>query len=186
MNFRRLAKKVCGVDPDAVVLKNPFFDEAKIGKGECLPYDDEKFDIVYTDNVFEHLEDPQKVFLEVHRVLKENGCFISKTPNIYHYVPLLARITPHWLHVLYANLLGRKEEDTYPTFYRANSRKKIMRLAKRTGFKIEQIILVEGRPEYLRFFPLAYLGGFVYERLVNKFNWLESFKIVICVVLRKI
>ncbi len=51
MDFRNVAGKVCGIDPDERVLTNTMLDEARVGVGERIPYDDEAFDLVFADNV---------------------------------------------------------------------------------------------------------------------------------------
>src|SRR5690348_2212167 len=70
MNFRDLAGKVCGVDLDPRVMDNPYLHDAKVADGGRIPYEDGRFDLVFSDNVLEHLDEPAKVFTEVARVLK--------------------------------------------------------------------------------------------------------------------
>ncbi len=67
MNFRGLAARVCGVDPDERVQANPYLDEGKVGFGESIPYKDGEFDVVIADNVLEHLERSEQVFKEIAR-----------------------------------------------------------------------------------------------------------------------
>lgn len=56
-----------------------------------LPYKNNTFDIVFCKSVIEHLYYPEKVFKEVNRILKPEGCFIVMTPDyestkdIFHY-----------------------------------------------------------------------------------------------------
>lgn len=54
-------------------------------KGENLPFEDKKFDLVIIDNVLDHCENPSKVMNEAVRVLKENGSiyFRQNTYNMY-------------------------------------------------------------------------------------------------------
>ncbi|MEI2780661.1 MAG: hypothetical protein V9H25_05130 [Candidatus Competibacter sp.] len=40
----------------------------------------------------------RSVFREVARVLKRGGVFLFKTPNKTHYMPTIARLTPHRFH----------------------------------------------------------------------------------------
>ena len=55
MNFRGLAARVCGVDLDPRVVDNPMLDEGKIADAGGIPYPDAAFDLVFADNVLEHL-----------------------------------------------------------------------------------------------------------------------------------
>ena len=67
---------------------------------EALPFPDDFFDYVTMLAVLEHLENPDQVFLEVHRVLKTGGKFIFTTP----------KARGEWLMHLYA---GEEELDHY-------------------------------------------------------------------------
>jgi SAM-dependent methyltransferase len=185
MNFRGLAKKVCGVDLDKRVVCNPFLDEGKLADAAGIPYDDQTFDVVFSDNVLEHLENPGIVFQEINRVLKPGGKFLFKTPNKWHYMPLISRLTPQWFHEFYNKKRGMDSSDLFPTHYRANSYRAIVNLAGSNGFSVDYVTFVEGRPEYLRIHWLLYLPGFIYERTVNASNLLRSFRILLQGCLRK-
>ena len=53
----------------------------KMGDLEKLPFDDNKFDLVYSAFVFEHLDNPEKVINEGIRVLKRGGQLLIVAPN---------------------------------------------------------------------------------------------------------
>lgn len=185
MHFKGLAGRVCGVDLDPRVMENPHLDEARVSDAGEIPYDDATFDLVFADNVMEHLAEPEAVLAEIARVLKPGGHLLFKTPNKHHYMPLIARTTPHWFHEWYNGLRGREHEDTFPTLYRLNSRGAVRRAAAATRYEVVAVELLESRPEYLRLTALTYLFGFLYERLVNRVPGLDRFRIVLIAQLRK-
>jgi SAM-dependent methyltransferase len=185
MNFRGRAGRVCGLDPDPRVSQNPYLDEAKVGLGEKVPWSEATFDVVIADNVLEHLERPREVFSEIRRVLRPGGVFLFKTPNRRHYVAQLSRLTPHAFHQLYNRLRNRASEDTFPTFYRANTPADVRAIASATGLEAVAFRHVESRPEYLRMLAATYLAGIAYERLVNSSDWLAGFRVSLMGELRR-
>lgn len=63
------------IDPDRVVDST----------GEQLPFPDESFDIVYSANVLEHTENPERVLRESVRVLRPGGLLHMEMPNYLSY-----------------------------------------------------------------------------------------------------
>lgn len=185
MNFLDHAARVCGVDPDPRVVDNPYLHEGREGYGESIPYDDESFDVVISDNVFEHLDNPAQVISEMRRVLKPGGRLVAKTPNFWHYVALGATVTPHSFHRRFNAARGRDAEDTFPTRYRANTRRLLRGLARETDMALVSCEMIEGRPEYLRRWWSTYLIGTLYERLVNSTRLLEPFRCVLIAEFQK-
>lgn len=51
------------------------------GVGEALPFSDDRFDLVYSSNVLEHVDEPAQVIAEIIRVLKPGGCAQLVVPN---------------------------------------------------------------------------------------------------------
>lgn len=187
MNFKGIADFVAGVDPSDAVFENPYLDEAKLIdlKLNVIPFDENTFDLIFSDNVLEHIENPGVILKELFRVLKPGGVFLAKTPNKYHYMPLVASFTPTWFHVYYNKLRGREEIDTFPTRYKLNTAKDIKNNIKNTSFSVMNIEYIEGRPEYLRIFPLLYLTGFIYERIVNSSGLFKKIRCVLMFTLKK-
>lgn len=178
MNFRNECRRICGVDPDPRVVDNPYLHEGKVSFGENLPYPDSTFDVVFCDNVMEHLDNPVAVLTEVARVLKPGGHFLWKTPNKLHYVPLLASLTPTRFHQFINKKRGRDESDTFPTRYKANRPAAVSRICKASGLEMTDYRLVESRPEYTRISAPIYLVGILYERLVNSTNLFKHFRVL--------
>ena len=113
-----------GCDIDPAVLNNPFLDEAKlIEEGAPLPYEDGRFDIIVARYVFEHVENPRPMALELLRVLKPGGLSAAITPNKWGYIGVGARIVPNRFHekVLTRGQSERKSEDIFPTRYKLNT-----------------------------------------------------------------
>jgi SAM-dependent methyltransferase len=185
MNFRGVAQQVCGVDLDPRVTTNPYLDEGLVADAGQIPYPDESFDIVFADNVMEHLDQPEQIFAEIARVLRPGGRLLFKTPNRNHYMPLIARMTSHRFHQWINRLRGRDETDTFPTHYRCNSPLQVGRIALSAGLQLEALELIEGRPEYLRFAGVTYLIGLAYERIVNSTPMLARFRILMIATLMK-
>lgn len=185
MNFKGMVAKVCGIDLDPRVECNPMLDEGKLSDASRIPYPDAAFDVAFADNVMEHLADPMAVLGEVCRVLRPGGVFLFKTPNKTHYMPMIARMTPYRFHRFVNRLRGRAEEDTFPTLYRANTVADVRKLASSVGFTVDRLERIEGRPEYLRITWPTYLVGAAYERVVNTFDFLAIFRILLIAQLRK-
>ncbi|RIL11941.1 MAG: hypothetical protein DCC75_01380 [Proteobacteria bacterium] len=184
-DFRRMSDRVCGIDPALEVLKNPYLTEARIGKGESIPYPDKTFDVVIATNVLEHLENPEIVLCEVFRVLKSGGLFVLKTPNFLHYVPIIASITPQSFHIYINRIRGRRAADTFPTFYRINTPRSLRQYAQKAGFLVQEIELIEGRPEYLRISALTYIFGWLFEKIVNSSEIFSPFRVVMFGAIKK-
>lgn len=181
-SLRGEIKAVYGVDVDSNILKNQDLDFPIHLQDQNLPFKDNSFDIVWSDYVLEHLNNPEDSFKEVYRVLKPEGSFFFRTPNKYHYVSLISNITPNWFHTLVANKIRELPENAhepYKTYYRANSIKAIKSLVEKTGFKDLELKLIETEPSYLLFNQVTFYIGLIYERVVNQFNSLENIRATI-------
>lgn len=177
-----------GLDIDPEVKQNKWLDEAYVYDGRHFPLPDSHFDVVVSHYVNEHVEDPETHCKEAYRVLVPSGKYIFRTPNLYHYVPLTARVTPHWFHVLVANRLRNyptKHHDPYPTYYRFNSRRRIRSLLSKSGFIAEVLEIKESYPHYGRASRVLFYLFMAYERVVNSTPLLEGFRGIIDCVARK-
>jgi SAM-dependent methyltransferase len=175
-SLRGEVQKVSGVDINDAVLHNDDLDEAFVIKDDRLPFDRDTFDLAWSDYVFEHVEKPSVFLSEIHRVLKPDSSFFFRTPNKYHYVSLIARLTPQWFHNLVANWargLPPGLPDPYPTFHRLNSRREITKQSLASGFREIELNYFETDPSYLKFHSIPFLIGVLYERTVNRFDALS-------------
>lgn len=178
--FRGEVAKLYGADIDPAVLHNPDVDEAVATcADQPLPFDTNFFDLVFSDYVLEHVEFPRLFLREIYRVLKPGGSFFFRTPNTFHYVGLLTRLTPFWLHRIVAPRAFGTSDGTpqrYPTFHRLNTRKRIRTEAENAGFSKTELRMCEAEPSYMVFSTPSFLAGVAYERAVNRFRALEELK----------
>ncbi|HYY55746.1 MAG TPA: methyltransferase domain-containing protein [Pyrinomonadaceae bacterium] len=183
-DYRDLAV-VTGVDINPVVLSNPYVHRSAVASGARLPFPSSSFDVCFSDFVFEHVERPRKIVTEIHRILKPGGWLIFRTPNVWHYVPIASILMPDTLRSSVLQRIGRKEEDSYPTLYRFNSKRRIVHILKECGFEIEDMKCIEGPPDYLATFPRLYYLGVLYERVANYSERFSFMRGNILVVARK-
>jgi SAM-dependent methyltransferase len=138
------------------------------GDAYRLPFADSTFDAVLMDYVLEHLESPGRCAREVRRVLRPGGLLFFRTPNLFHYVALIAYATPHSFHRWAISRIGKSPgEDLFETHYKVNTRNAVRRCFEGAGFVGESVRMVEKEPSYLAFARPALLLGYCYERVVN-------------------
>jgi SAM-dependent methyltransferase len=77
---------ICDVDPRAIELARELHDGKLAGSdvvqpGAPLPYAGDRFDLVVSMDVVEHLPDPEPWLRELFRVMKPGGMLFLTTPN---------------------------------------------------------------------------------------------------------
>lgn len=146
-----------GIDVSKEVMaKNRCLDETVVGNLELMPFADASFDRVLSLWVLEHLLRPALVFREIYRVLKPGGYFAFVTPNRQSLLVSLRRLIPKTVaEKAVARLYGRKEQDTFDVYYRANTRGAIRRLAAAAGFAVQEL-QTNFDPSYTSFGPMSY------------------------------
>jgi anaerobic magnesium-protoporphyrin IX monomethyl ester cyclase len=74
------ADKVIGIDVNKAILGHAKIIDCYKGvfsaAGEEIPFRNETYDYVFSNCVLEHTRAPEKIFLEVHRILKPGGAFL--------------------------------------------------------------------------------------------------------------
>jgi SAM-dependent methyltransferase len=179
-----------GLDIDGYITGNKFLHKAVIYDGKNFPFAAASLDAVVADYVHEHLVDPLAMCREISRVLVEGGFMVLRTPNKYHYVPLVARFTPHWFHRRVANnLRGLPPEaaDPSPTFYRCNTEREIRRILRTAGLNVISLEFIESQPSYGMASRWLFLPFMLYERLVNSTSRLAGLRSnILCVASKPI
>lgn len=87
------------------------FDQSDLAKTNCptasievgdiekrLPYEDNFFDVIYNKSVIEHFYYPERILMEIHRILQPGGLLITMTPdwsrNLIHFHEDFTHRTP--------------------------------------------------------------------------------------------
>jgi SAM-dependent methyltransferase len=186
--MRERAREIVGLDVDQVVRTNRHLDEAIVYDGGAFPLDAARFDVAISRWVNEHLDNPEQHFAEVQRVLAPGGVYIFRTVNLYHYVSMIARVTPHLIQVPLARWLRRMapdEHNPYLTFYRSNTRRRIARLCDGAGLTPILLRVSEPYPSYGMSSRVLFHLFMCYERLVNSSPRYQDLRHVIdCVAKR--
>lgn len=157
-DLRRAGRTVIGIDVDREAAANPFIDEFRlIGGDGRWPIDDGSIGLAVCDYVLEHLRDPRGFFAELARTLRPGGAFVARTPSVWSYPVVASRLLPNSLHAAVLRLAqrGRQERDVFPTFYRANSRRRLNGLVRGSGL-VGCCYAVEAEPSYMQFSSLAF------------------------------
>lgn len=163
-------KKVIGIDVDDAGKENACLDEFRLIEGDYWPIEDNTIDLIVCDCVLEHIQEPDKFFSEVQRVLRDGGYFCLRTPNSWSYVVWCAKLIPLKFHarVIPMAQKGRKEEDVFPAVYRCNSLWRIKTMLKRHGVSYA-VYGYASEPWYLSFSGIAYWLGSLYQRFAPAF-----------------
>jgi SAM-dependent methyltransferase len=183
--WRYQVRFLVGCDIEGSVAQNTNIEDGVVSDLTALPFGSQTFDLVFCRYVLEHLDHPRKTFTEFSRILKPSGKAFMLTPSKYHYVVLASRLAPHFFHEIISTVRGNSPEDAFPTKYLANSKTDIVRYAEQVGLKLKEYITREVCPNYLLWSLPSFLIGVVYERIVNRFEWLNPLRVSIIAVFER-
>jgi SAM-dependent methyltransferase len=91
-----------------------------------LPFPDQSFDLVWSSEVIEHLDSPQKIMTELKRILKPGGQIILTTPNSYFWLFKLLS--------LFGQTPKKLQRSDHKHFFNLSNIKEIFPEAKIYGF----------------------------------------------------
>jgi SAM-dependent methyltransferase len=176
-----------GIDITDEVHQNFFLTQGKVFDGRSIPFPDESFDLCVSDWVLEHVEHPEEHFREVKRVLKPGGRYCFRTMNLWHYVSLASRMLPHSAHLLLSRRLRGAPDmhEPYPTYYRANTKRRLTALAKQAGMRVDLLDRLEVEPSYGRASTMLFYPMMAYERIVNSSEALSFLRVTFLGVLAR-
>ncbi len=124
-----------GVDPDETVNENTFVHQRVTA---CIEdyQSDQTFDLVTLRMCAEHVAEPDRAVAAFSRLTKPGGKVIIYTINRWSPVPIITWIVPFGLHHPIKRLIWKTEEkDTFPVSYLMNTRKQLIQLFQRHGFR---------------------------------------------------
>lgn len=152
-----------------------------------LPFPDEEFELVSCNMVVEHLQEPVVTFREMTRVLSPGGHLVIHTPNANSYVVRAGRLAKAvlpraWIFRLIRWSELREPEDVFPTYYRANTMKKLGKLLREAGScQKSSRFLLGPQPIFRPFAPVALLELLLQRAsLLCPFRFLRSVLLIVC------
>lgn len=146
IDFKRDAY-ILGVDISEIQLKkNKNLSQRVVGDIQCSSFRPSTFDVIICWDVLEHLDKPEMALKSFSRMLKEDGIIIFAAPNLLSIKGIIAKYTPHFLHVfLYRNIYGIKDaskngKGPFKTYLRFSMRPNAIRkFGAQNGFSIEYL-----------------------------------------------
>jgi SAM-dependent methyltransferase len=124
---------VLGIDPDDNVHENPFVTEKFQGLIQDY-HADQRFDVITLRMVAEHIVDPASAMRKLAEMLKPGGAVVIYTPYKWAPMSVVASVVPFRLHNPLKRLIwGSESRDTFPTAYRMNTRRDLLRHATAAG-----------------------------------------------------
>lgn len=149
-----------------------------VTKAEAFPFVAGSIDLIVTENMFEHLQDPVAVLSECGRVLRKRGALVFATPHKLSYIALLAGATPMFFHDWIWKLRGfrREEVDSCETYYRLNTPRAIRRCAETTKLTLKECRILVGAPSYTTFLPPPlHLLFILFHKMIEQFRVARRF-----------
>lgn len=169
-NLKGSVARLIGIDVDPAAVRNPWVDEfSQIESDGSFPVVDSSCDLVFSDSVLEHVEDPGRFLRESARVLKPGGVLAIRTTNSLGYVAVGARLIPRSRHIRFLSRAQseRNPEDMFPPVYVCNTRRKLRRALERAGFDAV-VYTTESEPRYFRFSRLLYALAVFHQRFAPR------------------
>jgi SAM-dependent methyltransferase len=155
VNLARILSERCaflaGVDPDLTIDENTFIHQRHKSSIENFR-SDRAFDVVTLRMVAEHFVDPVRVVESLSQLTKPGGRVVVYTINRWSAVSIITWLTPFKLHHPIKSLLwGAEEKDTFPVMYRMNTRRALVRLFQRFGFREQYFVYLDDCRSLSRF-----------------------------------
>ena len=172
-NLVKRARLMVGLDYDhESLVDNTTIGCLVRGDASSLPFANETFDLITSNMVMEHLNDPKEQLKNIRAALRPGGELVFHTPNAHGYGPVFSRLVPEAIkNRLIWFLQRRKEEDVFPTFYRINTPADIQTLAAAAGFEVASLQMVASSPIFIMVPPLMVLELLLIRLIMTRAGW---------------
>lgn len=167
--YKGRLKYAIGIDLSFSALKvNNVLNSYVQGSLNMLPFADNTFDVIISQWAVEHIPDPEVCFREFYRVLKKGGGIILVTNSIHHPLMFFSSIFPEKIRdAVKTKLLPPEiEEDTFPTYYRCNTLKRMEAVLGKIGFT-KAFDCYVGDPSFFIFSKLLFPLLLFYEKITD-------------------
>jgi SAM-dependent methyltransferase len=116
-----IAYELTGVDTDRAALEARRQEKGDlthciVGDLRTAGLEPNKYDVIYNAFVLEHVRGAEQVLENFVRWLRPGGILILRVPDPKGVQGFLARLTPHWAHVLYYRWAWRMRDAGKPGF----------------------------------------------------------------------
>lgn len=184
--FKGRAGRLIGTEVIEFAVDDPALELLVQDIGDMHGIADASVDLAFSRSVMEHVPDGDAAFQEVARVLKPGGRYAFLTPNLYDYGSLTAALVPNRLHPwIVRRIEGRPEEDTFPTHYRCNTKRRVRQLAHRHGLDVVEFAFLGQYPNYLKFNAFLFRLGCWYAKALERLKPLHPMQGWIFCAVRK-
>ncbi|MBN2004506.1 MAG: class I SAM-dependent methyltransferase [Anaerolineae bacterium] len=147
--LQNISYTLTGVDLDEAALnirknERKDLDIAIFADLRTVSLEDANYDVIYTENVLEHVDGAEEVLKRFVRWLKPGGTMILIFPNRDSAYSFVTRMTPFAFHVFYKKYIqgykdaGKPGHDPYPvSFDHVVSRNGIYEFCEEHGLKVK-------------------------------------------------
>jgi SAM-dependent methyltransferase len=128
-----------GVDPFPAIVPPLHLANRWTCRLEDIPVGPDTYDMAYSYNVVEHVEDRHSFLMKVIEILKPGGVYWSMSPNARHPFTWITRVAQIFrIKNLYRNSINKDAND-YPAYYRLSHDAKILLSIKKMKLSVSRV-----------------------------------------------
>jgi len=186
IEYKKEVQKSFGIDISEAIKFNSTIHYRLRANAYFLPFADHSFDMVVSQELIEHLENPAALINEVSRILKRGGVFVMSTPNLLNWKTMISFMTSHRFHQkMNKQLHGIIQTDVFPTYYRMNRLGKIDKTMKTNQMTRDKIVMWEDSPRTLTFNIFTTYADIFITTILRRYELLKTFRELIIVCYKK-